>query len=190
VRPHTAPDAALALALCGETAPALHEAELLATAAPQNTLMNDVYLPEVKAAVALAQHRPGQVAELLAPASSYALASKVPQLLGLASLEAGHWQQAVTDFQPGVRYRGLALQEAASGTGQTPDYALCLLGTARAQSHFDKASAARSYQQLLDIWKNADADFVPLQEHPGHCELSLLTTPLVYELLNPNSQIK
>ena len=160
----TVPDAALALALCGETAPALHEAELLATAAPQNTLMNDVYLPEVKAAVALAEHRPGQVAELLAPASSYALASKVPQLLGLASLEAGHWQQAVTDFQPGVRYRGLALQEAASGTGQTPDYALCLLGTARAQSHFDKASAARSYQQLLDIWKNADADFVPLQE--------------------------
>ena len=160
----TVPDAALALALCGETGPALQEAERLAAAGPQNTLMNDVYLPEVKAAVALQQHRPAQVAALLAPAVSYALASKVPQFLGLASLQAGNWQQAVADFQPGVRYRGLALQEAESGTGQAPDYALCLLGTARAQAHFDKAAAIRSYHQLLDIWKNADGDFVPVQE--------------------------
>jgi hypothetical protein len=58
----------------------------------------------------------------------------------------------------------LALEEAASGTGQTPDYSFCLLGTARAQSHFDKAAATRSYQQLLDIWKTADPDFKPLQE--------------------------
>src|SRR6266704_615796 len=79
--------------------------------------------------------------------------------------EAGPaWQQAVTDLQPGVRYRGLALQEGPVGTAQAPDYALCLLGTARAQSHFDKAAADRSYQQLLDIWKNADSDFIPLQE--------------------------
>jgi hypothetical protein len=160
----TVPDAALALALCGETGPALQEAERLAKAEPQNALMNDVYLPEVKAAIALAQHHPGQVAELLAPASSYALASKVSQLLGLASLQIGNWQQAVTDFQPGIRYRGLALEEAASGSGQDPDYSLCLLGTARAQSHFDKETAKHSYQQLLDIWKTADADFKPLQE--------------------------
>jgi hypothetical protein len=38
------------------------------------------------------------------------------------------------------------------------------LGIARAQAHFDKVAALRSYQQLLEIWKNADADFVPLQE--------------------------
>jgi hypothetical protein len=47
---------------------------------------------------------------------------------------------------------------------QAPIYPLCLLGTARAQAQFDKAAAAKSYQQLLDIWKNADADFVPAQE--------------------------
>jgi len=160
----TVPDAALALALCGETGPALQEAQRLATSSPQNTLANDVYLPEVKAAIALMAHHPDQVADLLSNVSSYALASKIPQLLGLASLMGEHWQQAVTDFQPGVRYRGIALQEGASGTGQAPDYSMCLLGTARAQSHFDKAAATKSYQQLLDIWKNADADFVPLQE--------------------------
>jgi hypothetical protein len=56
------------------------------------------------------------------------------------------------------------LEEGHIGNPQGPDYTLCLLGTARAQSHFDKAAAIRSYQQLLDIWKNADADFIPLQE--------------------------
>ena len=74
------------------------------------------------------------------------------------------WRQAVADLQPGIRYRGLALQEGPVGTAQAPDYVLCLLGIARAQAHFDKVAALRSYQQLLEIWKNADADFVPLQE--------------------------
>jgi serine/threonine protein kinase len=160
----TVPDAALALALCGETGPALQEMQHLASAAATNTLVNEVYLPEVKAAIALAQHHPEQVSGLLSSAASYAQVSKAPHLLGRASMEMSQWQQAVTDLQPGIRYRGLALQEGAVGTAQAPDYALCLLATARAQSHFDKAAATRSYQQLLEIWKNADADFVPAQE--------------------------
>jgi eukaryotic-like serine/threonine-protein kinase len=160
----TVPDAELALSLCGESGPALQEMQRLSSVEPTNTLVNDIYLPEVKAAVALAQHRPQQVAELLTAANSYLLASKAPQLLGRASLEMGKWQGAVTDFAPGLRYRGLGLQEGPNGVGQAPDYTLCLLGTARAQSHFDKPAAIHSYQQLLDIWKNADSDFIPFQE--------------------------
>jgi hypothetical protein len=136
----------------------------LATAEPTNTLVNDVYLPQVKAAVALAQHQPDRVSALLTSAAPYLLASKAPELLGQASLAMGHWQQAITDFAPGLRYRGLELQEGPNGSGQAPDYAICLLGTARAQSHLDKAAAARTYQQLLDIWKNADVDFMPAQQ--------------------------
>jgi serine/threonine protein kinase/Flp pilus assembly protein TadD len=169
----TVPDAALALALCGETGPALQEIERLATGAPTNTLVNDVYLPEVKAAIALAQHHPEQVAGLLSSANSYTQVSKVPHLLGRASLDMGQGQQAVADLQPGIRYRGLALQEGPVGTAQAPDYTLCLLGTARAQAQFDKAAATRSYQQLLEIWKNADADFIPAQE--ARRELAALT---------------
>jgi eukaryotic-like serine/threonine-protein kinase len=171
----TVPDAALALALCGEVGPALQETEKLAAGAPANTLVNDVYLPEVKAAIALTQHHPEQVAGLLSPASSYMLVSKAPQLLGRASLEMGQAQQAVTDLQPGVRYRGLVLQEGPVGTAQSPDYALCLLGTARAQAPFDKAAAMKSYQQVLDIWKNADTDFTPAQE--ARRELAALSAP-------------
>jgi serine/threonine protein kinase/Flp pilus assembly protein TadD len=159
----TLPDAALALALCGDSA-SVSEMEKLATAEPTTTLVNEVYLPQVKAALALFQHEPQRVPELLTSAAPYLYASKAPEISGQASLDMQQWQQAISDFAPGIRYRGLVLQEGSSGTYQSPDYTVCLLGTARAESHIDKAAAIRSYQQLLDIWKNADSDFVPAQE--------------------------
>jgi hypothetical protein len=160
----TVPDAALALALCGETGPALKEMGRLAAENPNNTLANEIYLPEVKAAAALLQHHPEQVAALLSPAAPYLLVSKVPHLAGRASLEMKNAQQALTDFEPGIRYKGLSLGEGATGSAQVPDYALCLLGTARAQTQTDPAAATRTYEQLLQLWKNADADFIPAQE--------------------------
>jgi serine/threonine protein kinase/Flp pilus assembly protein TadD len=163
----TIPDATLALALCGDGPTALKEVERAAAEAPTNTLYSEVIEPEVKAAAALAQHHPEQVSGLLSPLSStpmYMLVSKGPQLLGRASLELKKPQQAVSDFEPGIRFGGLGLGEGAGGASQAPDYAFCLLGTARAQAQFDKAAAIKSYQQLLDIWKNADGDFIPAQE--------------------------
>jgi hypothetical protein len=136
----TVPDAALTLALCGETGPALKEMERLAAEAPNNTLANEIYLPEVKAATALLQHHPEQVAALLSPAAPYLLVTKVPHLLGRASLEMKNAQQAITDFEPGIRYRALGLGEGATGASQVPDYSLCLLGTARAQTQIESGS--------------------------------------------------
>lgn len=163
----TIPNATVALALCGEAGLALKEVEKAATEAPTNTLITEIYVPEVKAASALSQHHPEQVAGLLSSVVPYPLASKAPHLSGRASLETKNWRQAVSDFEPGIRYHGLALGEGGiggSGLTQAPVYPLCLLGTARAQAQFDKAAATKSYQQLLDIWKNADADFIPAQE--------------------------
>ena len=65
------------------------------------------------------------------------------------------------------------LGEATGGSSQAPDYVFCLLGTAQAQ--FDKAATTASYQKLLDIWKNADADFIPAQE--AKREFAALTAP-------------
>jgi len=169
----TVPDAALALALCGEEGAAVKEADRLAADVPTNTLVSEVYLPEVKAAAVLAAHHPEQVAGLLNSALPYILVTKAPHLLGRASLALNHAQQAVGDFEPGVRYRDLGLQEATNG-GQVPDYALCLLGTARAQTQVDRGAAMRTYQQLLEIWKNADPDFIPAQD--ARREQSALTS--------------
>lgn len=170
----TVPDAALTLALCGEAAPATAAIEKAVAATPTNTLMTEIYLPQVKAAEVLAQHHPEQVAALLAPVSQYVLVSKAPHLSGRASLEMKKPQEAVTEFEPGIRYHGIALGEGLGGAAQAPDYPLCLLGTARAQSQFDKAAATRTYQQLLDIWKYADADFAPALE--ARRELGALNT--------------
>lgn len=160
----TAPGAALALALCGEGAKPLQDLQLLSSRSPSNAMLRDVYVPEVKAGMALAQHHPESVAEILAPAASYGLSSKAAQLRGLASLAAKRPQQAISDFETGIRYRGLSLGEGGGGTAQSPDYALCLLGTARAQAQIDKTAALKSYQKLLDLWKDADSDFIPAQE--------------------------
>jgi len=159
----TIPNSTLALALCGD-ANAVKEAERAAAEAPNNTLYSDIYVPEVKAAAALAQHHPEQVAGLLSSGITYVLVSKIPHLAGMASLQLKKGQQAVADFEPGIRYRQMALGEGGGGSAQAPDYSLCLLGTARAQAQFDKAGASKTYQQLLEIWKNADADFIPAQE--------------------------
>jgi eukaryotic-like serine/threonine-protein kinase len=160
----TVPNAALALAICGETGAPSQEMQRLVAASPNNTLATEIYLPEVKAATAIFQHHPESVADLLTATAPYPLVSKAPLLLGNASLARAQWQQAVNDFAPGLRYHGLALEEVTIGNGQAPPYALCLLGTARAQSHLHKAASIRSYQQLLEIWKSADANFIPAQE--------------------------
>ena len=160
----TVPNATLAQALCGESAPALQALEALANHSPANTLVNNIYLPEVRAAISLVQHHPEAVAQLLVSAMPYVLSAKAAQLMGRASIEAKNPRQAISDFQPGIRYRGLSLQEGGNGTSQAPDYGLCLLGTARAQAQIDKAAALKTYQKLMDLWKNADSDFIPAQE--------------------------
>jgi hypothetical protein len=106
-----------------------------------------IVVPEVKAAAALVQHHPEEVAGfVLSSVSSYVLVSKAPHLQGGASLGLKKPQQAVTDFEPGIRYRQLAIGEGGNGAALAPDYGygLCLLGnTAQAQS--DRAAATRSY---------------------------------------------
>lgn len=104
------------------------------------------------------------ILSVASPATPYVLVSKVPHVLGPASLELKKPQQAVSDFEPGIRYRGFALGEGGGKALQAPDYSLCLLGTARAQARFDKAAATQTYEKLLDIWKTADPDFIPAQE--------------------------
>jgi eukaryotic-like serine/threonine-protein kinase len=169
----TVPNAAIAMALCGEGAAALKEIDRVAADQPMNTLLNDIYVPEVKAATALSQHKYEAVAPALEPVTPYLQVSKAPQLMGLASLELHQPQRAANEFKTGLRYRALSLQEGPAGSPQIPDYTLCLLGTARAQAQFDKAAAINSYQQLLTVWKNAEADFAPAQD--AKRELAALT---------------
>jgi tetratricopeptide (TPR) repeat protein len=161
----TVPNAALSLALCGEAAPALDEAERLAHANPDNTLANRIYLPEVKAAAALAQHHPEQVKALLMDGEAFGDASYVPYLEALAFLQQKKPAEAINALAPARRWNGVSLQMGASGSTQVSLYSAALLLTARAQAmQGDKAPAIHTYEQLLNEWKTADSGFRPREE--------------------------
>jgi tetratricopeptide (TPR) repeat protein len=159
------PNAALSLALCGEGAPALTEAEKLARANPDNTLATQVYLPEVKTAIALGTHHPEQVKALLAQSEAFGDATYVPYLEALAYLQQKNSADAISALAPARRWSGTSLQVGANGCLQVPLYSTALLLTARAQAmRGDKAAAINMYQQLLNAWKTADAGFKPRDE--------------------------
>jgi hypothetical protein len=134
----------------------------LAKSNPENTLMKYEYLPEVRAAAALTQHRPQEVKTLLTNSEIYGVASYVPYLEGRAFLDMKQPSEAAAALEPGRRWRGAGLQagDSESGPIQFTYYPEALLLTARAQATSgDKQNAINTYRQLLDIWKTADPDF-------------------------------
>jgi class 3 adenylate cyclase/tetratricopeptide (TPR) repeat protein len=170
----TVPNASLALALCGHAVEGLSTIQKLAKENPANTLVSAVFLPEVQAAAALAQHRPDQVNALLQDVEHYGPVSYVPYLEGVAALQQKKPADAVAALAPGRRWRGVDLQLGNGGSPQATLYGVDLLLTARAQalagSHAD---AIKTYQQALEEWKNADPDFRPAND--AGRELAALT---------------
>ncbi|MGC1636511.1 MAG: hypothetical protein WA744_13735, partial [Candidatus Acidiferrales bacterium] len=58
-----------------------------------------------------------------------------------------------------------AREAFAASLQRAPRRAESLLGLARAESAMgDKADAAKSYAELLEVWKNADAGYAPKEE--------------------------
>jgi class 3 adenylate cyclase/tetratricopeptide (TPR) repeat protein len=159
----TLPGVTDALAMCGAGTAELSALRKMANASPDNTLLNLVYLPEAEAAQALAQHRPQSVAELLESTHPYALASVAPIIEAEALLALHRPTDAVNMLQPALKYR---YNETSAGpNGQAPSYGMATLLAARAQAVAgDKSAATESYQRAIELWKNADAGFKPLEE--------------------------
>jgi len=76
---------------------------------------------------------------------------------GLAYLRARQAREAAAEFQKIVDHSGVA--------PVSPVRALAVLGLARAQAlASDTASARKSYQDFLALWKDADPDIPILRE--------------------------
>jgi predicted Zn-dependent protease len=130
----------------------------LARRFPQDTLVQSVVLPTVKAQIQLSRKNPPQSIELLRTAGPYEL---TPDSLkgclypvyvrGEAYLAATEGAAAAREFQKILDHRGIV---RGCETG-----ALAQLGLARAfvlQGNVKRARAA--YQEFLALWSDADPD--------------------------------
>ena len=158
--------AALTYARAGELAPAQKAATALDHEAPLNTVMQDYWLPAIRASMELSRGDAAQAVEILRPALPYELGQPSQfqystfypvYVRGLAYLKLKQGREAAAEFQKILDHPGMCLNFFA--------YPMARVQLARAQAlSGDAAAARRSYQDFLAQWKDADADIPILKE--------------------------
>jgi tetratricopeptide (TPR) repeat protein len=120
-----------------------------------DTLLNAIYAPQVRAALALRRGKPDEAVAALQPALRYNLPGfEVQYMRGSAYLAAGDGAGAATQFRWILDHQGVY--------PVSPLYPLARLGLARAyRLERDLADSRRAYQGFLAAWKDADPD-VPI----------------------------
>ncbi len=168
-------EATLALAIigdvkAGDVARADTLAQDLAKRFPLDTQMQSLWLPTIRAQLALDRRNPAAAVALL-PLGTRAARIEVgaipflsnvsclpsPYLRGQAYLAAGQGHSAAIEFQKILDHKGIVWN---CTTG-----ALAHLGLARAQALAgDKERALAAYRDFLALWKDADSDIPILKE--------------------------
>jgi eukaryotic-like serine/threonine-protein kinase len=166
---------ALALARSGQTAEAGTIADQVSAERPEDTLVQHYFIPTIRAAIELRQHDPAAAIDLLRGTAKYDLAFTglfdyvyPAYIRGLAYLALGDGQLAAGQFQKLIDNPGFSVRHVIGP--------LAWLQLGRAQKMMgDNASARKSYEEFLSIWKDADADlpvyreakaeYAQLQEH-------------------------
>jgi eukaryotic-like serine/threonine-protein kinase len=148
--------AAFSAALCNQRETALPLLAELAKNYSSDTLVNQVTIPQSRAALALAAHRPADALHELEGSKKFDLVSPGGYLRGLAYLDLHDGANAIESFRAATQYRGAAYLSCQN-------YAQAQLGLARAEMMTGDMDAARkSYQQFFTTWKTADEDLPPL----------------------------
>jgi eukaryotic-like serine/threonine-protein kinase len=144
--------AVLAAAICGNKV-ALPMVEELSKKYPEDTLIQNLYQPLVKAFSALAEGRPQEAIDDAEPAKVWDAAYPGSYIQGLAYLQLHDASHALSAFQSATRVPGGGLYV------QMPFYAQGQLGIARAYAMGgEKANAKKAYEAFFTTWKDADAD--------------------------------
>jgi eukaryotic-like serine/threonine-protein kinase len=142
----------------GDVSEAQKLADQLNSEFPFATLIQNYWLPTVRAEIELHANNPGRAIELLRSVESYELSAASPMipvyLRAEAYLAAKQGRAATTEFQALLRHIGIV--------GSNPLGALAHLGLGRAYAvSGDTANARAAYQDFFTLWKDADTD-VPI----------------------------
>jgi DNA-binding winged helix-turn-helix (wHTH) protein/tetratricopeptide (TPR) repeat protein len=161
-----------ALALSGESSRSQALAEDLSRRFREDTKVRFIYLPTIRALVALNQSQPSKAVELLETAISYEGGTPIEGgsefLLGAGSfypayvrgldyLAAHQGSEAAVEFQKILDHRGIVVSD--------PIGALAHLQLGRAYALSGNKTKARSaYRDFLTLWKAADPDIPILKQ--------------------------
>jgi class 3 adenylate cyclase/tetratricopeptide (TPR) repeat protein len=149
--------AAIVAATCNQPEIAQPLLTQLAHDYPDDTQINQIWLPISRATLDLRANRPQAALQELQGSEPFDLISGAAYLRGLAYLQLKDGPDAVTAFAKATKYRGAAV------ASQAQDYGQALLGLARAYLLTgDKDSAKKTYEALFATWKDADADLPQL----------------------------
>jgi tetratricopeptide (TPR) repeat protein len=150
--------AVLASGICGNSKVVQSLAGDLGKKYPDDTLIQNVYVPLGKAFVALGAGQAKEALEDAEPARPYYRIFPAAYLQGLAYLQLHDASRAVSAFQNATSSPAGNLQAT------TIFYAQAQLGLARAYAMSgDKAEAKKAYETFFATWKTADADLPMLQ---------------------------
>jgi tetratricopeptide (TPR) repeat protein len=157
---------ALALAMCGDAARAEKFAAESSKLFPNGTIWKAVQLPAIRAAIALNREEPAKSVDLLASAAPYESAYfEAVYLRGLAYLRLRRGTEAAAEFQKVVDHKGAnwasAWRHPHWGQFYSPSYLGMAHGFALAG---DTAKAKKAFQDLFELWKDADSDLPILQQ--------------------------
>jgi eukaryotic-like serine/threonine-protein kinase len=153
-------EAGLTFARVGDIAEAEQQADHLNQEFPLDTLVQNYWIPAIRAAIELDRRNAEKAITFLQAALPYELADPPPfaagtmypaYLRGQAYLSAGKGVEAAAEFQKLIDHPGVVVN--------FPLGALAHLGLARAHVLSGEVGAARTaYQDFFAMWKDADLD--------------------------------
>jgi serine/threonine protein kinase/Flp pilus assembly protein TadD len=159
-------ESALALARGGDVAAAQKLVDALNQEFPLDTLMQNYWIPTVRAAIALQRNDSAKAVEILRASIPYELADPPPfssgtmypvYLRGQAYLSSGNGALAAAEFQKIIDHPGVIVN--------FPFIALSHLGVGRGRAlSRDTAGARTAYQDFFALWKDADTDIPILKQ--------------------------
>jgi serine/threonine protein kinase/tetratricopeptide (TPR) repeat protein len=153
--------AALALAVAGDATRAQTLADNFNKRFPDDTVVQFIYLPTIRAQLALTRRDSSKAVDLLQSAARYELGQQGGAVIspalypvwvrGQAYLASSQGGEAAREFQKILDHRGVVVLE--------PIGALARLGIARAYAlQRDTAKTRVAYQDFFALWKDADPD--------------------------------